>query len=132
MKVELRKLSDIEPYLGNSRQNDAAVDAVAKSIREFGFRQPIVVDAEGVIIRGHTSYKAARKFGPEQAGEAVGRLAAAVRFPRRGSAARGTTRANVTHAGAPRRPLVPSWRLSSKRFPTVILRVLHIVLPPEI
>ncbi len=50
MKIELRKLSDIKPYPGNPRINDAAVDAVAASIREFGFRQPIVVDADGVII----------------------------------------------------------------------------------
>src|SRR5207245_1805156 len=43
--------------------NDAAVDAVAASIKAFGFRQPIVVDEEGVIIVGHTRYKAALKLG---------------------------------------------------------------------
>jgi DNA modification methylase len=63
MKIELRKLSDIKPYPGNPRQNDAAVEAVAASIKEFGFRQPIVVDTEGVIIVGHTRYKAAQKLG---------------------------------------------------------------------
>jgi DNA modification methylase len=46
--------------------NDDAVDMVAQSIREFGFRQPIVVDANGVIICGHTRYKAALKLGLEQ------------------------------------------------------------------
>ena len=51
---------------GNPRQNDAAVDAVAESIRQFGFRQPIVVDTEGVIIVGHTRYKATLKLGPEK------------------------------------------------------------------
>ena len=66
MKIELRKLSDIKPYPGNPRQNDAAVDAVAESIRQFGFRQPIVVDTEGVIICGHTRYKAALKLGLEK------------------------------------------------------------------
>src|SRR5262249_26166225 len=66
MKIELRKLSDIKPYPGNPRVNDAAVDAVAQSIREFGFRQPIVVDTEGVIIVGHTRYKAAIKLGLEK------------------------------------------------------------------
>ena len=50
MKIELRKLSNVKPYPGNPRQNDAAVDAVAASIKEFGFRQPIVVDTDGVII----------------------------------------------------------------------------------
>ncbi len=65
MQIEIRKVSDIKPYPGNPRQNDAAVDAVAESIRQFGFRQPIVVDPEGVIIVGHTRYKAALKLGLE-------------------------------------------------------------------
>jgi DNA modification methylase len=63
MKIELRKLSEIKPYPGNPRHNDDAVEAVAASIREFGFRQPIVVDVDGVIICGHTRYKAALKLG---------------------------------------------------------------------
>ncbi len=66
MKIELRKLSEIKPYDKNPRLNDDAVDAVAASIREFGFRQPIVVDADGVIICGHTRYKAAQKLGLEK------------------------------------------------------------------
>ncbi len=65
MKIELRKLTDIRPYEGNPRINEAAVDAVARSIREFGFRQPIVVDGDGVIICGHTRWKAAQKLGLE-------------------------------------------------------------------
>ncbi len=63
MKIELRKLADIRPYENNPRHNDDAVDAVAASIREFGFRQPIVVDGDGVIICGHTRYKAALRLG---------------------------------------------------------------------
>jgi len=66
MKIELRKLSDIKPYENNPRLNDDAVDAVAASLREFGFRQPIVVDTEGVIICGHTRWKAAQKLGLEK------------------------------------------------------------------
>jgi ParB-like chromosome segregation protein Spo0J len=66
MKIEWRKTSDIKPYPGNPRVNDAAVDAVAASIRQFGFRQPIVVDAHGVIICGHTRWKAALKLGLEK------------------------------------------------------------------
>jgi DNA modification methylase len=66
MKVELRKLSQITPYANNPRVNDAAVDVVAASIKEFGFRQPIVVDEEGIIIVGHTRYKAALKLGLEK------------------------------------------------------------------
>ena len=65
MKIELRKLSEIKPYPNNPRLNDDTVEAVAASIREFGFRQPIVVDAEGVIVVGHTRYKAALKLGLE-------------------------------------------------------------------
>src|SRR5450631_3526468 len=63
MHIEMRPISSIKPYENNPRINEAAVDAVAASIREFGFRQPIVVDEEGVIIVGHTRYKAALKLG---------------------------------------------------------------------
>ena len=63
MKVVQRPIDDITPYEKNPRQNDGAVEAVAASIREFGFRQPIVIDAEGVIICGHTRFKAAQKLG---------------------------------------------------------------------
>ena len=59
-----RKLSDIIPVRQEPpRVNDSAVDAVARSIQEFGFRQPIVVDEEGVIVVGHTRFKAAQKLG---------------------------------------------------------------------
>src|SRR5439155_27183342 len=63
MHVEMRPLGSIRPYENNPRLNDAGVDAVAASIREFGFRQPLVVDEAGVIIVGHTRYKAALKLG---------------------------------------------------------------------
>jgi DNA modification methylase len=65
MHVEMRKLADLKPYENNPRHNDDAVDAVAASIREFGFRQPLVVDEQNVIIVGHTRYKAADKLGME-------------------------------------------------------------------
>ncbi len=63
MKIELRPLAEIKPYEKNPRINDAAVDAVAESIRRFGFRQPIVVDTDGIIVCGHTRYRAAQKLG---------------------------------------------------------------------
>jgi len=66
MQIELRSIDQVKPYPGNPRQNDEAVDAVAASLKEFGFRQPIVVDSEGVIIVGHTRYKAALKLGLKQ------------------------------------------------------------------
>ena len=60
--VELRKIDDITPYERNPRLNDNAVAAVAESLRQFGFRQPIVVDEAGVIIAGHTRWKAAKQL----------------------------------------------------------------------
>jgi ParB-like chromosome segregation protein Spo0J len=66
MHVELRDIETIKPYAHNPRDNDHAVEAVAASIREFGFRQPIVVDETGTIIAGHTRDKAARKLGLKQ------------------------------------------------------------------
>ena len=63
MEVVAKKLNEIRPYEKNPRRNDDAVDAVAASIKEFGFQQPIVVDKDGVIIAGHTRYKAAKKLG---------------------------------------------------------------------
>ena len=66
MKVELRDIQAVRPYEQNPRVNDHAVEAVAKSLREFGFRQPIVVDEGGVIICGHTRWKAAQKMGLKQ------------------------------------------------------------------
>jgi len=63
MKVEMRSPSSIKPYENNPRHNEEAVSAVAKSIQLYGFRQPIVVDADGVIIVGHTRWKAAQQLG---------------------------------------------------------------------
>jgi ParB-like chromosome segregation protein Spo0J len=63
MKVEWRPISSIKPYPNNPRVNDAAVDAVAASIKEFGWRQPVVVDEEGTVIVAHTRLLAAIKLG---------------------------------------------------------------------
>jgi hypothetical protein len=63
MKVEMLALGAIAPYDKNPRRNKKAVDAVASSIKQFGWRQPIVVDADKVIIVGHTRYLAAQKLG---------------------------------------------------------------------
>ncbi len=61
--IESRPIGSIQPYHRNPRHNDDAVEAVAQSIAEFGFRQPIVVDSDSVIIVGHTRYKAAIRLG---------------------------------------------------------------------
>jgi site-specific DNA-methyltransferase (adenine-specific) len=63
MDVVMRPVGSIKPYANNPRDNDAAVDAVAASLKAFQFRQPIVVDEQDVIIVGHTRYKAALKLG---------------------------------------------------------------------
>lgn len=63
MQVKTVSIDKIKPYENNPRNNDDAVDAVANSIKEFGWQQPIVVDTDGVIIAGHTRYKAAKKLG---------------------------------------------------------------------
>jgi ParB-like chromosome segregation protein Spo0J len=63
LHIEDRPIASIQPYDKNPRINDPAIDAVAASIKEFGFRQPIVVDDEGIIIVGHTRHKAALKLG---------------------------------------------------------------------
>lgn len=66
MKIHQWKIERVRPYENNPRCNDQAVDKVAASIREFGFRQPIVVNGEGIIVAGHTRYKAALKIGLEK------------------------------------------------------------------
>ena len=63
MNVEMWPTDRVVPYDRNPRKNDGGVAAVAKSIAEFGFRQPIVVDASGTIVVGHTRWKAAKSIG---------------------------------------------------------------------
>ncbi len=65
-KIVLMKTSDILPYDNNPRLNDEAVDAVANSIKTFGFRNPIIVDKNNVIIAGHTRLLASKKLGLER------------------------------------------------------------------
>lgn len=62
-KVEMRGIADIIPYENNPRYNEDAVEAVMSSIRTFGFKVPIVVDKDGVVVAGHTRLKAAKRLG---------------------------------------------------------------------
>ncbi len=66
MKVIMRSVNDVIPYENNPRVNDKAVEAVAASLKEFGFKQPIVVDSSGVIVVGHTRLKAAKLLGMDK------------------------------------------------------------------
>lgn len=63
MKVVNIAIDNIKPYSKNPRNNDKAVDYVANSIKEFGFKVPIVIDKNNVIVAGHTRYKASVKLG---------------------------------------------------------------------
>ena len=67
MDLITKKLDEIKPYMHNPRKNDDAVDAVAESIRQCGYVAPIIVDEDGVILAGHTRYKALRKLGHTEA-----------------------------------------------------------------
>lgn len=63
MQVRMLSLAEIQPYERNPRKNDKAVEAVAASIERFGFLVPLVIDKAGIIVAGHTRYKAAQKIG---------------------------------------------------------------------
>lgn len=65
MEVKEIEIGRIRPYENNPRHNGDAIDAVAESIRQFGWKQPIVIDKDCVIVAGHTRYKAAQKLGYE-------------------------------------------------------------------
>lgn len=62
MQIDYIPVEEIKPYENNPRSNDSAVDAVVASIKEYGFKVPIVVDKNNVIITGHTRLKAAQKL----------------------------------------------------------------------
>ena len=66
MKVVNFKLTEIKPYENNPRDNARAISKVAESIRQFGFKVPIVVDKDNVIITGHTRYLASQELGLEE------------------------------------------------------------------
>lgn len=63
MEIVYKGVGDLIPYEKNPRNNEQAVDKVANSIREFGFKVPIVVDKYNVVVCGHTRLKAAKKLG---------------------------------------------------------------------
>ncbi len=63
MEIIEKFTKELIPYANNPRENDGAVDAVAASIKEFGFKVPIIIDKDNVIVAGHTRIKAAGKLG---------------------------------------------------------------------
>ena len=65
MKIIEKKIEELREYENNPRHNDSAVEAVAESIREFGFKVPVIIDSDGVIVAGHTRVKAAEALNLE-------------------------------------------------------------------
>ena len=63
MQIENWPINEVHEYPNNPRRNDEAVEKVANSIKSFGWQQSIVVDEKGVIICGHTRYRAAQMLG---------------------------------------------------------------------
>ena len=66
MQIVYRKTSELIPYENNPRNNEEAVKYVAESIKEFGFKQPIIIDKDDVIVAGHTRLKAAQQLGLDE------------------------------------------------------------------
>ena len=66
MEIINKKLEELKPYENNPRFNDDAVEYVANSIKEFGFKVPIVIDKNNTIVAGHTRYKASLELGLEE------------------------------------------------------------------
>lgn len=65
-QVVYQDISQIHPYENNPRNNEAAIEPVAQSIKRFGFRVPILIDGKGTIIAGHTRYEAAKRLGMDE------------------------------------------------------------------
>ena len=65
IKITQKSIADLIPYSRNPRRNDEAVPMVMNSIKEFGFKVPIVIDKNNIIVCGHTRFKAALKLGLE-------------------------------------------------------------------
>ena len=63
IKIEYLKTDELIPYANNPRNNDEAVDYVANSISAFGFKNPVVIDKNNIVVCGHTRLKAAKKLG---------------------------------------------------------------------
>tara|TARA_R100000388_G_scaffold86271_1_gene65714 strand:- start:52 stop:609 length:558 start_codon:yes stop_codon:yes gene_type:complete len=67
MEVQSFKLTKVKPYWRNARDNDKTIEALKKSIQEFGFNQPLVIDSKNVLIAGHARYRALKELGYKEA-----------------------------------------------------------------
>lgn len=65
-QIVMKKLNEVKPYFRNPRKNDKTVEMLVKVIPQVGFNVPILIDKDGVIVKGHARYKAAFKLGMEE------------------------------------------------------------------
>lgn len=63
MNIVYKKIEELKPYKNNPRKNERAIQYVANSIKEFGFKVPLVIDENGTIVTGHTRYEACKMLG---------------------------------------------------------------------
>lgn len=66
MEIINKKIEELKPYENNPRNNEKAIDYVANSIKQFGFKVPLVIEKDGTIVTGHTRYEACKKLGIEE------------------------------------------------------------------
>lgn len=67
LEIKYIPINDIKPYKNNPRLNEEAIPYVMKSIREFGFKNPIILDKNNVIVAGHTRLESAKRLGMKEA-----------------------------------------------------------------
>lgn len=67
LEIKYIPINDIKPYKNNPRLNEEAIPYVMKSIREFGFKNPIILDKDNVIVAGHTRLESAKRLGMKEA-----------------------------------------------------------------
>ena len=72
LQIEIWSIDRFVPYARNPRKNDAAVDRMCSSIREFGFKIPVLARSDGSVVDGHLRLKAARKLGSWPGGDITG------------------------------------------------------------
>lgn len=66
MNIVNKKIEDLKPYENNPRKNEKAIEYVANSIKEFGFKVPLVIEKDGTIVTGHTRYQACKQLGIDE------------------------------------------------------------------
>ena len=63
LKIEYVDINNIKPYKKNPRKNDEAIPYVMESIKQFGFKNPVILDKDNIIVAGHTRIESAKRLG---------------------------------------------------------------------